>query len=151
VEIRFSTRIKIVFVVLLLVGLFSVLITLRGEEPTGWAIINNERISLELATTDEERAQGLMFREELCSECGMLFIFEEEDVRNFWMKNTLIPLDIIFINKDFEVVSISHALPCEEVICERYSSKGEAMYVLETNHLRFSESIIGEKVTFRPN
>ena len=58
---------------------------------------------------------GLMFRENMDSDRGMLFIFEKEGEYPFWMKNTLIPLDIIWINKDKEVVFISeNAQPCEE-------------------------------------
>jgi len=51
---------------------------------------------LEIAHTGEEHARGLMYRKNLCSHCGMLFIFEEEKTQAFWMKNTYVPLDIFF-------------------------------------------------------
>jgi uncharacterized membrane protein (UPF0127 family) len=64
------------------------------------------RIKVQIARTPEERAVGLMYRENLDRETGMLFIFEEEEIQTFWMKNTLIPLDMIFINDDFRIAGI---------------------------------------------
>ncbi len=54
--------------------------------------------SLEMARTPEEQSQGLMNRTQLCKRCGMMFLFSEEAPQSFWMKNTLIPLDIYFYN-----------------------------------------------------
>jgi len=64
-------------------------------------------------------------------EGGMLFIYKEEKFYNFWMKNTLIPLDIIFINKNLEVTTVHEAVPCVEDPCDIYSGFGK--YVLELN------------------
>ena len=66
------------------------------------------------------------------------FIFENIEERAFWMKNTLIPLDIIFISEDFEIINIERAEPCEKDPCTLYKSNGNAMYVLEVNE-GFSE------------
>jgi uncharacterized membrane protein (UPF0127 family) len=63
------------------------------------------RFTVEIADTDSERAQGLMYRQELAPDAGMLFDFEEERPVAFWMQNTLIPLDMIFIAADGTVRS----------------------------------------------
>ena len=90
----------------------------------------------EVETSDNplERTQGLMFRSSLDENKGMLFIFPESGLYSFWMKNTLIPLDIIWINKNLEVVDIkSDAQPCTTENCNSYSPSSEALYVLEIN------------------
>lgn len=113
--------------------------------------IEDERIIIELAETNKEMERGLMFRKNLCESCGMLFIFEDNKERTFWMKNVLIPLDIIFINSNLEIVKISHAEPCEEEPCRSYSSNEEVKYVLEVNVNRFNEEIIGKEIILNLN
>mgnify|MGYP001579917310 CR=1 FL=1 len=90
-------------------------------------------ISVEIADTPQEREQGLMFRDELCERCGMLFIFEEEGKQIFWMKNTLIPLDIIFIDRNSAITDIVQAEPCAQDPCETYTPTSDSPYVLEVN------------------
>lgn len=119
------------------------------KKDTNYIIINDEKIKVEVAETTRERAKGLMDREELCNDCGMFFIFEEEDFHGFWMKNTLISLDMIFINANLEIVKVLHAEPCEADPCQSYASEEKALYVLETNLGRFDDSIIGEKVELK--
>ncbi len=99
---------------------------------------DNDSITLdvEIADTFEEQKAGLMNRESLSDSSGMLFVFDEAESRSFWMKNTLIPLDMVFFNQNKEYVSVVRdAQPCppEERVCPSYKSEGEAMYVLETN------------------
>ncbi len=65
------------------------------------------RFAIELATTPEQRARGLMFREELAADAGMLFIFEAARPVSFWMKNTLVSLDMLFIAPDGRIVAIA--------------------------------------------
>jgi len=87
---------------------------------------------VEIADTPEKHALGLMHRRALKSDYGMLFIFTEEEVRSFWMKNTLIPLDMIFINNDRQVVDVLHAVPpCPGDPCPSYTSAYPARFVLE--------------------
>jgi uncharacterized membrane protein (UPF0127 family) len=90
-------------------------------------------VSVELAQTSEEHVRGLMFRDSLDEGNGMLFIFPVEGTYNFWMKNTLIPLDVIWINQNFEVVHIESATPCSDDPCQVYTSDEKAKYVLEVN------------------
>ena len=95
---------------------------------------SEECFNLEIALTQEELSKGLMFRESLDKNSGMLFIFPEENFHSFWMKDALIPLDIIWINSDKEIVFIKENVqPCLEEICETYSGDEKTLYVLELN------------------
>lgn len=88
-------------------------------------------VAVELALTDEQRAMGLMFREILPKERGMLFIFETEQPLSFWMKNTRIPLDVIYFNASGSYVSAVTMEPCKEDPCPNYPAEGPAKYGLE--------------------
>ena len=88
----------------------------------------------EIADTPEKQAMGLMFRRQIKDDYGMLFIFSEEDTRSFWMKNTLIPLDIIYLNSSRQIVDMYCSVPpCCADPCPSYISKFPARYVLEIN------------------
>lgn len=91
------------------------------------------RIKVEIADDNSERAKGLMFRERLNENNGMLFIFDNEENQTFWMKNTLIPLDIIFIGENLNIVDMKYALPCKMEPCALYKSAQPSKYVLEVN------------------
>ncbi len=93
--------------------------------------VTDHRFVVEVAATDRDRARGLMFREEMAADHGMLFVFEGEGDRYFWMKNTPLPLDIIFIGGDGGIVSIAaDTTPFSEAVIP---SKLPAKYVLEVN------------------
>lgn len=86
----------------------------------------------EVAVTAAERSRGLMYRDTLAKDRGMLFVFPDESFHRFWMKNTRIELDIVFIGADRRVVSISRrARPCVKDPCPTYSPEGNTAYVLE--------------------
>ncbi len=89
--------------------------------------------NLEIAQTFEEKSKGLMFRESLPENQGMIFIYNDEKERSFWMKNTLIPLDIIFLNSKETIVEKKENIPpCKTEDCKTYQSK-PAKYVIEIN------------------
>ena len=71
----------------------------------------------------------------MCEKCGMLFIYSESDFQSFWMKNTLIPLDMIFFEENWEIVDIREDMRPESETEEpmRYTSSEKALYVLEVN------------------
>lgn len=102
-------------------------------------IVDNEevaKLSLETAKTPQERAIGLMNRTELGEDEGMIFIYGESRERSFWMKNTYIPLDMIFLTAERTVRTIKQADPEPNVSDEdlkTYTSEGPAKYVIETN------------------
>ncbi len=88
-------------------------------------------VTVELARTERERAKGLMDRASLAEDAGMLFLFDESSVHAFWMKNTLIPLDMIFISDDGTIAGIvERATP--RTLTERSVGK-PSRYVLEVN------------------
>ncbi len=97
--------------------------------PTG-----EQGFNVQVADTENERRTGLMMRKSMRPGEGMVFLFDAEQPLSFWMKNTLMPLDIIFIDKDWKVVSIQKgAQPCKADPCPLYPSGGPAKYVLEIN------------------
>ncbi len=104
----------------------------QSEEPR--VRLGGEWFSVELATTPEEQQLGLMFRDEMADDHGMLFIFPTEAWRSFWMKNTRIPLDIFYFDAELKLVSVSeNTPPCRTRQCPSYPSTGPARYVLELN------------------
>jgi len=124
----------IIGIIGIVVGLTLIFYHPSIQDNNKTVIINGNEINVELAETETERQVGLMFRETLGENDGMLFIFEQEHPIAFWMKNTLIPLDIIFIDNDLKIVDIKHDVqPCEEDPCPNYTSKSPAIYVLEVN------------------
>ena len=93
---------------------------------------NGKSVTAELAVTDEERARGLMFREKILPDQGMLFVFEREDAHSFWMKNTLVYLDMLWLDSQRRVIHIeANVPPCKEDPCPSYGPGVPARYVLE--------------------
>lgn len=86
-------------------------------------------VEVEVAWTRDQRTRGLMWRTELAEGTGMLFIFQKDTWLSFWMKNTLIPLDMIFIRSDFTIVGI--VAKAEPKTLSARAPEAEAMYVLE--------------------
>mgnify|MGYP003449583465 FL=1 len=88
-------------------------------------------VSVEVVDTPEGRQRGLMYRKQLAPDAGMLFIFESSEHHSFWMRNTLIPLDIIFIKADWTILgTVENATPLTE---SPRSVPGDSQYVLEVN------------------
>jgi uncharacterized membrane protein (UPF0127 family) len=99
-----------------------------------WVELKGKRFGVEIADDEAERARGLMFRDEMAADHGMLFVHEGEEPQSYWMKNTRIPLDIIYFDHDRKLVSVAHAPPCSlGDNCPPFPSEGPALYVLELN------------------
>jgi len=92
-------------------------------------------VSVEIADNPVTRAKGLMGRDALPADEGMLFIFDQPGVHQFWMLNTSIPLDAIFMDEDGNVVDVVQMEPCGLLPsnCPRYAPKAPALFVLEVN------------------
>ena len=99
-----------------------------------WVEVAGQRYTVEIADDDAERAQGLMFRDAMDADRGMLFIHEREEPQSYWMKNTKIPLDILYFDEQRRLVSVSRAPPCSlGDRCPPHPSDAPARYVLELN------------------
>ncbi len=94
--------------------------------PDGYAV------NVEVVADDETRAQGLMFRDSLAQDRGMIFFFPEPGEYPFWMKNTLIPLDMIWIDDQRRIAHVEHSVPpCKADPCPSYPPNARARYILE--------------------
>ncbi len=89
------------------------------------------KIDLEIADTDFDRQLGLMFRKSMETNQGMLFIFPVQETLSFWMKNTYLPLDMIFVNSDKKIVTIHKNT--KTLSDQSYASTEPAQYVVEVN------------------
>lgn len=95
---------------------------------------NDKCVSVEVVQKEEELIRGLQFRKSLDLDRGMLFVFQKSWPYAFWMKDTLIPLDMIWLDDARKIVHIEHdVLPCTADPCPSYPPKYEALYVLEIN------------------
>ena len=124
----------VIFIVCLLFILVKAFLKKSPLKNQGQVCFGRHCFDVELAITPVQKSLGLMFREKLDSQEGMLFVFNQEGQHSFWMKNTLIPLDIIWINKNQEIVFISeNTPPCEKTLCPMVKPTENAKYVLEIN------------------
>ena len=127
--IHFKSYISVLFF------LFFVLITVLNAQETKNIIIKNNYkdvyFNVEIARKKIDRDKGLMFRKNLNLDKGMLFIFPNESKVSMWMKNTLVPLDIIFISKNYKIVDIINN--AKAMSKDILTSKVKAKYALEIN------------------
>jgi uncharacterized protein len=102
--------------------------------PTTTVRLGDTRFLVEVADDDAERTRGLMFRDAMAADSGMLFVFDQELPLSFWMKNTRIALDMLYFDDRARLVSIQAQVPpCVTAYCPSYPSEGPARYVLELN------------------
>jgi uncharacterized membrane protein (UPF0127 family) len=106
-------------------------------------------LKVEVALTEEQRNQGLMFRKSLGHDDGMLFIFDDPGYYAMWMKNTLIPLSVAFVDADGVILNI---LDMEPQTLDSHGAAGPAVYAIETNKGWFAAHKVkaGDKVTGLP-
>ncbi len=130
------------FAILILILITISLIYTRNK-PSKLSTINltlgNNTYSIELASSLLEKTKGLGGRTSLCSTCGMLFIYNSEGVYPFWMKDTLIPLDMLWLDSSGKIVAIHTAQPepgVSDFQLKNYSNSTPAKYVLEINALQ---------------
>ncbi len=124
----------ILIVVIFVCTVFAVFFVIGDTKKRDLVCFEKDCFGVQLAKTQQQRESGLMFKKNLDKNSGMLFIFEKEGDYSFWMKNTFIPLDIIWINENKEVVFISkNNNPCFEGRCPLINPGKTASYVLEIN------------------
>ena len=122
----------IVSIVLVLIATYFLYFHVDNSDGiSGVCFAGKQCIEVEIMDEPRERARGLMYRESLDEDKGMLFIFPEEGDYGFWMKNMQFPIDIIWINSG-KIVHIERDVPpCESEPCATYTPKKKAKYVLE--------------------
>ena len=106
-----------------------------GNAQDHWVELEGHRFQVEIADDDMERARGLMFRESMGENRGMLFIHDDQQPLAYWMKNTKIPLDILYFDSKRRLVSQQRDVPPCSLgnRCPPYPSRDAAIYVLELN------------------
>ena len=109
-----------------------------------WVIFSSDTIVAEIARTPDERAQGLMYRDELPDGTGMLFVFNDVQVRSFWMANTYVALDIAYMDVSYVIVDIQQMEP---LVTDSYPSDEPAMFALEVAQGWFAEHgiVVGDQ------
>ncbi|RNF81885.1 DUF192 domain-containing protein [Montanilutibacter psychrotolerans] len=100
-----------------------------------WVELAGTRYAVEVADNDEERARGLMYRDEMAAGTGMLFVHDSEEPQAYWMKNTRIPLDILYFDGGRRLVAQQRDVPPCSLGngCPPYPSNAPALFVLELN------------------
>jgi uncharacterized protein len=124
--------------VLLVLLLLAVAAACGGEDGGGPKVVietadGEEEIAVEIADTPEERARGLMGRESLPEDSGMIFVYPEPTEGAYWMKNTLIPLSIAFYDANGEILRILDMEPCRREPCPLYDPGFRYAGALEVN------------------
>jgi len=119
--------------------------------PAKTVCFKNTCVQAEIADTHPNRTKGLMFRKSLGSKKGMLFIFEQECIPSFYMKNVSFPLDMIWFSGDKKVVHIVESAPPCRVNCAIYTPDANAKYTLEVNagFVKKYDVKIGDSVDFK--
>ena len=123
---------RVPFVVLLV----AIAAVVHGEElspsTVPLTLPDGKTLQVEVARTEKTRALGLMFRTALPEDRGMLFIFEQPGLHRFWMKNTLIPLDMVWMDERKRIIHIEYQVPpCKLDPCAVYGPSADSLYVLE--------------------
>lgn len=106
--------------------------------------IGSKKITVEIANTPQQQQRGLMYREKMAADAGMLFIFDQEQPLNFWMKNTYINLSIAYIDKNKKIIDIQDmkATSAIDTQWSTYPSAKPGMYALEMNQGWFTKNRI---------
>lgn len=124
---------SIVCLLFLLILYYGINMYLYERNTSPKVCIEDKCFVVEIARTSTEQQQGLMNREVMEADHGMIFIFAKSDMHNFWMKNTRIPLDMIWLDDQKNVVRVLTAQPCTQDPCLVYRPEVLAKYVIEIN------------------
>ena len=136
---RKEKRKKLILTIVSIIAVIIIFIVLMNIKPSSKlptkACFNGRIcVNIELALTEEQQKIGLMNRANLSEDAGMLFVYKDMNLKKFWMKNTLIPLDIIWMDNSNRIIYIErNAQPCTRDPCDIYGIDALSKDVLEVN------------------
>jgi len=134
-------------------GLLAIGVAPAGAaELTSLLLPSGRELTVEVVSNDEERALGLMFRDSLPADRGMLFLFESSGFHSIWMKNCRFPIDIVWLDENRRVVHLAENVPpCRQEPCPTYAPLRRARYVLELNagQARREGALVGATLEFK--
>jgi uncharacterized protein len=132
------------FVAVALVACTTSAATQASSLRTGSVVFGrSDRLNVRIAETEQERATGLMNVMALAPDDGMAFVFGEPTTATFWMKDTLIPLSVAFVDAGGRVVSLADMQPCQADPCPTYAAAGPYTLAVEANFGWFADHGIG--------
>lgn len=148
-SIKYKKFYFLFIILIIIIVLLIIMFSFRKSKDL--VCINGKCVEVLIADNQVSREKGLMFEKELCSSCGMLFNFESSGKYGFWMKNTLIPLDIIWIDSDYRIIDYVNADTCIDTECISYYPEKIYKYALEVNQGYFIKNnlSIGDKVEIK--
>lgn len=123
----------IIAVTVVLVTQYTPLLFTSTSPSEAHVIVNGKAIAVEIADEPDEMQQGLMFRESLPKDRGMLFVFSDDGIHSFWMMNVKFSLDMIWTDRNGMIVHVERSVPPCSALCPSYRSDVPARYVLEVN------------------
>ncbi len=128
---------------------FAPLAGAQAKLPVARVLVAGHELRVEVASTDAQRSQGLMHRDKLAKNDGMLFVFDDPGYHTMWMMNTLIPLSVAFIDGEGRILNI---LDMEPLTLDPHAAAGPARYAIETNKGWFAQRRIkaGDRVAGLP-
>ena len=145
---KWALRLRLSIVILvILVASIIIAINSQNQKPT--LTINYTVINIEIATTSQEKSRGLCCRKGLVKNSGMLFVYDKPGDYRFWMKDTLIPLDMYWIDSDKKIVHIEHSVQPSSYP-KTFGTNIPSKYILETNagFAKASSIKVGDTVKF---
>ncbi len=137
-----------VFMVVIVAGMLNI-DPLNAEQisfDAAEVIIKGHPYRMEIAGTGQQRQQGLMFRRHLSAQSAMLFVYPVTGDHRIWMKNTLIPLMVVWLDDDETVIHTQRLEPCKADPCPSYGSDGASRYIIEF-HAEFKDLEIGDRLS----
>lgn len=138
---------RIYFLQILLLALLTAITSVVNAE-TGFKVVKldlkGRTYQLEIARTALQKSRGLMYREQLKSEQGMLFVYQRDGDYRIWMKNTLIPLTVIWLDNEARIIERRLLQPCRRSPCPSYGANLPARYIVEFSADQYSQFEVGD-------
>ncbi len=107
-------------------------------------LLNNKLYTLEIADTNNRKKRGLMYRQTLAQNAGMLFVYSKPGNYRIWMKNTMIPLSVIWLDQQLRVIGKKILQPCQTANCPVFGVSAPSKFILELNPSEFNRFKVGD-------